>query len=76
MRNIVNGILEIFRTGIHWRNVKHTELSWQVLYYYFRKWERQGAFERLNSELNKQEHKRQVKMKLQVCYVLIANLLN
>ena len=61
LRNIVDGILEILRTGTQWRNVKHCVLPWQVLYYYFRKWKRQGTLERLNSELNKQERKRQGK---------------
>jgi putative transposase len=61
LRNIVDGILEILRTGTQWRNVKHSKLPWQVLYYYFRKWKRQGTLERLNSELNKLERKRQGK---------------
>lgn len=61
LRDVVNGILAILRTGTQWRNLNHSSISWQVIYYYFRKWKNDGTLERLNSELNKQERKRQGK---------------
>lgn len=61
LRVIVNGILEVLRTGTQWRNLRKADLSWQVIYYYFRKWYSDGTLERLNNELNKRERKRQGK---------------
>lgn len=60
LRAVINGILEVLRTGTQWRNLNH-KISWQVIYYYFRKWKANGTLERLNSELNKIERKRQGK---------------
>ena len=59
LRDVVNGILEILRTGSQWRNLNHPRVGWQSIYYYFRKWKLDGTLERLNSELNKKERKRQ-----------------
>ena len=58
LRDVINGILEVLRTGTQWRNLNN-KLPWQVIYYYFRKWKANGTLERLNSELNKIERKRQ-----------------
>lgn len=61
LRTIVDGILEILRIGCQWRNMRCSNVSWQVIYYYFRKWKKDGTLERFNSELNKRERKRQGK---------------
>lgn len=61
LRSVIDGILEVLRTGTQWRNVKRADLSWQAIYYYFRKWKRDGTLEKLNSNLNKCERKRQGK---------------
>lgn len=61
LRDVVNGILEILRTGTQWRNLNHSKLSWQVIYYYFRRWRINGTLERLNSCLNVKERTRQNK---------------
>jgi putative transposase len=61
LRDIVNGILELLRTGVQWRNLNHPTLSWQIIYYYFRKWKVDGTLDRLNSSLNEKERKRQHK---------------
>lgn len=61
LREIINGILEILRTGTQWRNLNHPSLSWQIIYYYFRKWSITGVLNRINSELNKKERQRQSK---------------
>lgn len=61
MRDVVDCILEILRTGTQWRNMKHPRLRWQIVYYYFRRRGFDGTLERLNSELNKIERKRQGK---------------
>ncbi|GAB3522317.1 transposase [Emticicia fontis] len=33
LRDIVNGILEILRIGTQWRNLNHSKLSWQIIYW-------------------------------------------
>jgi putative transposase len=66
LRSIINGILSILRKGTQWRNLEKSYPSWQVVYsigcrYYFAKWGKDGTLERVNSELNKMERKRQGK---------------
>lgn len=59
LRDVVNGILEILRTGTQWRNLNHPKLTWQIIYYFFRRWKINGTLERLNNCLNKMERIRQ-----------------
>jgi len=61
LRLIINGILSILRKGTQWRNLEKCYPSWQIVYYYFVKWGKDGTLERVNSELNKMERKRQGK---------------
>ncbi len=59
LRDVVDGILKILRTVTQWRNLNHPKLTWQIIYYYFRRWKINGTLERLNSCLNKMERIRQ-----------------
>ena len=61
LRAIINGILSILRKGTQWRNLEKHYPCWQLVYYYFTKWGKDGTLEMLNSELNKMERKRQGK---------------
>ena len=61
LRMIINGILDILRTGTQWRNLRFSGLPWQSVYYYFRRWKQDGTLERLNSILNQKERARQGK---------------
>ncbi len=61
LRDIVDAILWILRTGSQWRNLAGDFPKWQIVYYYFRKWQTDNTLERLNSELNKQERERKGK---------------
>ena len=61
LRMIINGILDILRTGTQWRNLRLSGLPWQSVYYYFRRWKQDGTLERLNSILNQKERARQGK---------------
>ena len=58
---IINGILDILRTGTQWRNLRLCGITWQSVYYYFRRWKQDGTLERLNSILNQKERERQGK---------------
>lgn len=61
LRLIINGILEILRTGTQWRNLRLSSIPWQSVYYYFRRWKQDGTLERLNAILNQKERARQGK---------------
>ncbi len=48
LREIVDTILWILRVGSKWRNLPDGFPNWQLVYYYFRKWQLDGKLERLN----------------------------
>jgi putative transposase len=51
LRIIVNAIFWILRTGSQWRNLESKFPKWQIVYYYFRKWTKDGTIEYLNESL-------------------------
>lgn len=53
LREILNGIFYVTRTGCQWRLVPHDFPPWWTLYYYFRVWKLLGAWERINDEIRK-----------------------
>ena len=53
LRQILNVILWLLRTGCQWRNLPQEWPDWQAVYYYFDKWKKDGTLENLNIELNK-----------------------
>ena len=61
LREIVDGILWYLRIGSQWRNLPATYPKWASVYYYFRKWKKDGTLLRLNEGLNKKERKRRGK---------------
>ena len=58
LREIMNAILYINKTGCQWRMLPSDFSPWQTVYYYFRKWKFEGVFEEvmdvLHSLLRKQ----------------------
>ena len=52
VRAIVDAILWYLRIGSQWRNLPAGFPKWQLIYYYFRKWQKDGCLERLNWGLN------------------------
>jgi len=51
LREILNAILYILRAGCAWRMLPHDFPPWQTVYYHFRKWRKDGTWERLNAIL-------------------------
>lgn len=51
IRSVVNAILKIVRTGVQWRNIDEVYGPWQSIYYYFRKWKKDGTWGRILQEL-------------------------
>ena len=45
LREIMNAILYINKTGCQWRMLPSDFAPWQTVYYYFRKWKFEGVFE-------------------------------
>jgi transposase len=58
LRQIVNTILWLLRTGCQWRNLPEEWPNWQTVYYYFRRWKQDGTFQRINIALNQLDRKR------------------
>ena len=51
LREIMNALMYLSRTGCQWRLLPHDLPAWQKVYYYFRQWRDDGTWERLNREL-------------------------
>lgn len=51
VREIINALLYLARTGCQWRMLPHDFPPWQTVYQYFRHWRDDGTWERLNREL-------------------------
>lgn len=54
MREILNGIFYILRSGCAWRLLPHDLPKWKTVYDYFRTWRDEGIWERLNQQLREQ----------------------
>jgi len=54
MREILNGLLYLLRTGCAWRMIPHDLPPWQTVYEYFAQWRDDGTWERLNGVLRVQ----------------------
>lgn len=53
LRDLLDAILYVARTGIPWRYLPHDYPHWNTVYGYFGKWERDGIFEQLNALLRR-----------------------
>lgn len=58
LRTVVNCILKITRTGSQWRNIDECYGPWQSIYYYFRKWVKNGVLDAILNELVEKERVR------------------
>lgn len=58
LRQIVNAILWLLRSGTQWRNLGQQWPHWQAVYYYFNQWKTDGSFERINRKLNQIDRQR------------------
>ncbi len=58
LRVVINAILYLVRTGCQWRNVPNDFPKWQSVYYYFRKWSKDGSWQVINEALRKMEREK------------------
>jgi putative transposase len=59
MRQVVNAIVYLVRTGIPWEYLPHDFPNFQSVYYHFRKWCLDGTWQRVNRALRQQERQHQ-----------------
>ena len=51
LREVVNGILYVLRGGIPWRMMPHDLPPWGTVWWYFRKWRKDGTWQRVEEAL-------------------------
>ena len=51
LREIVNGIFYVLRSGCAWRMLPHDLPPWKTVYHYFRLWRQAGVWEEINATL-------------------------
>ena len=51
MREIINGILYVLRSGCTWRMMPHDLPPWSTAWGHFRKWRKDGTWERIHDGL-------------------------
>jgi len=51
MREVVNGILYLLRTGCAWRHLPHDLPPWGTVHWYYRRFRRDGTWERIHDRL-------------------------
>lgn len=59
LRCILNCILKVTRTGCQWRNIDESYPPWESVYYYFRKWQKDGTWSLVLAYLVQKERLRQ-----------------
>jgi putative transposase len=59
LREVVNGILYLLRSGCQWRMLPHDLPAWPTVQYYFRNWSNDGTWERIAQALRRKERMRQ-----------------
>jgi putative transposase len=51
LRDVVDAIFYVNRTGVQWRYLPHDFPDWEVVYSYFRKWGKDGTWDRVQRVL-------------------------
>jgi putative transposase len=51
MREVVNGILYLVRTGCSWRQLPHDFPPWGTVHYYYRRFRLDGAWQKIHDAL-------------------------
>jgi len=61
LRNIVNAILYLNRTGCQWRMLPPTFGPWSTVHDYYRNWRRDGTWQRIHDKLREKVRRKQGK---------------
>ena len=57
-REIIDAVLYLLRAGCAWRLLPHDFPPWQTVYYYLRRWEREGVWARVHHALLLEDRER------------------
>lgn len=52
MREVINAVLYLLRTGCPWRHLPHDLPPYRTVYYYFAKWRRCGVWKKIHDKLH------------------------
>ena len=58
MREVVNAILYVVRTGCSWRQLPHDFPVWITAYYYYRRFQRDGTWRKIHDRLRARVRKK------------------
>lgn len=61
LREIINAILYLVKTGCQWRMLSADFPKWPLVYYYFATWKKEGIWEHIHESLVEELRKRQNK---------------
>ncbi len=59
LRDVIAAIGYLCRTGCQWRALPPHFPAWSAVYYYFRRWQQDGTWQRLNTALNQADRVRE-----------------
>ena len=59
LRDVMNALLFILRTGCQWRNLPDKWPPWSAVYYYFYRWKQDETFLKISLELTKMDRQRE-----------------
>ena len=54
MREVLNGIVYLLRTGCSWRQLPHDFPPWGTVHYYYRQYRLQGIWQKIHGRLRAQ----------------------
>jgi putative transposase len=54
MYEVVNGIFYVIRTGCSWEMLPHDLPPYSTVYFYFRRWQKKGVWQKMNDALREQ----------------------
>jgi putative transposase len=54
VREVLNAIIYLLRTGCAWRMLPHDFPNWNTVYTYFRNWRKDGTWQKLNDALRRE----------------------
>ena len=62
LRDIMDALLYVLRTGCQWRNLPPHWPHWQAVYYYFDQWKTDHTLEKINRRVNQLDREREGRM--------------
>ncbi len=58
MREIMNALFYVAKTGCHWRMLPHDLPKWKTVYDYFQMWAKDGTWQRMHDEMRRKVRKK------------------